>query len=169
MSGGKKVKYHVPPNILREKCGTGGVDPAVLTRAQKVIEDNKIDFMPFAERFLDRLDTAIAAARRQKVRDDVIRTGIVNPAMELKANGAMFEYQLISDVSAILLNFLESVDDLNDDALDIVAVHRRTLHVIITGRLRGGGGKDGMALLSELNEACERYFKKYKPETDDEA
>src|SRR5690606_34435006 len=91
---------------------------------------------------------------------------IAGPVMELKANGAMFEYPLISDVAGILLNFLENLQDLNDDALEIVKVHRRTLHVIVTSRLRGTGGRDGQALLQELVDACERYFKKYAPEDD---
>ena len=83
--------------------------------------------------------------------------------MELKANGAMFEYPLISAVAGVLLNFLEVIPELNDDALDIVAVHRSTLNVIVTGKLRGGGGNDGAALLQELADACDRYFKKYGP------
>ena len=51
--------------------------------------------------------------------------------------------------------------ELNEDAMGIIAVHRRTLNVIITSRLRGTGGKDGMALLQELADACDRYYKKH--------
>ena len=159
--GKSKARYHMPPNVLREKCGHGGINPDLLAMAQKVIDENDLDFGPFAERFIERLDKAIADARKSSVRGrDVINT-ITGPIMELKANGAMFEYPLVSDVAGVLLNFLEDVKDLNDDAIDIVAVHRRTLNVIITSRLRGTGGKDGIALLQELADACDRYYKKH--------
>jgi hypothetical protein len=164
----KKVKYHVPPNILREKCGVGGINPDVLKKAQTFIDENDLDFTPFAEDFLNKLDVALAAARKNTARTKETLATISRPVMELKANGAMFEYPLISDVAGILLNFLENLQGLNDDALDIVIVHRRTLHVIVTSRLRGTGGKDGQALLQELVDACERYFKKYAPDNDED-
>ena len=159
--GKSKARYHIPPNVLRDKCGRGGINPDVLSMAQKVIDENELDFVPFAERFLERIDKAIANARNSTIRGrDVINT-ITGPVMELKANGAMFEYPLVSDVAAVLLNFLEDMKELNEDAMGIIAVHRRTLNVIITSRLRGTGGKDGMALLQELADACDRYYKKH--------
>lgn len=159
--GKSKPRYHMPPNVLRQKCGNGGINPDLLAMAQKVIDENDLDFGPFAEKYIERLDKAIAEARKSSVRGRDVLNTIAAPVMELKANGAMFEFPLVSDVASVLLNFIEDVKDLNDDAIDIVAVHRRTLHVIISSRLRGTGGKDGMALLQELSDACDRYYKKH--------
>jgi hypothetical protein len=159
--GKKKVRYHNPPNILREKCGYGGIAPDKLTQAQTFINENPLDFAPIAAAILKRLDAGIDDARRRKVYDRAAMSAISGPVMELKANGAMFGYHLISDVAAVLLNFLEIIGELNEDAVNIVVVHRQTLHVIVTNKLQGSGGGHGTALLQELCEACERYFKKY--------
>lgn len=131
------------------------------------INENPVDFVPYAENILKRLDEGIASARSRKVFDAEAMHAISAPVMELKANGAMFGYHLISDVAAVLLNFLEIIGDLNSDAVNIVIVHRQILHVIITNKLQGGGGSHGTALLQELCEACERYFKKYGIEEDE--
>ena len=161
---GKKPRYHTPPNVLREKCGQGGINPDVIQHAQQFIDDNPQDFTPYAESYIERLDAAIAEVRRDRSKRGLdVAQAIVRPVMELKANGAMFEYPLISAVAGVLLNFLEVISELNDDALDIVVVHRRTLGVIVASKLRGGGGHDGAALLQELADACDRYFRKYGP------
>lgn len=159
--GKSKPRYHVPPNVLREKCGKGGINPDLIAVAQKMIDENGLDFVPFAERFLERIDKGIASARKSDIRGRDVINAIAGPVMELKANGAMFEYPLVSEVAGILLNFLEENADMNDDAIDIVVVHRRTLQAIVTGRLRGMGGKDGLALLQELADACDRYYKRH--------
>lgn len=81
--------------------------------------------------------------------------------MQLKANGGMFQYQLISEIAALALHFLENVETVNDDALQVVDVHAKTIHIIIANDLKGDGGKEGYALVKELEKACKRFFGKY--------
>lgn len=154
------VRMITPRHVLREKIGYGGIDKRLLTRAQEVIEEAPVEFEPFAKQFLARLRQNIDSARTGS-RDKKAIDAMTRPVMELKANGGMFRYNLISDIADTLLDFLESLKDLNDDALDVVEVHHSTLGVIITSRLTGDGGREGAKLISELRGACTRYMKKY--------
>lgn len=157
----KKAKFHAPQNTLRLKAGYGGVDPAVMERAEVFIQTNDVDFTDIAKSILDRLDKAVESVKRDNHRSKEGINRMVGPIMELKANGAMFKYALLGDVADIVLDFLENIDFLNDDAFEIVSIHRKTLRIIVNSQLRGTGGKQGSILIGELTDACQRYNKKY--------
>lgn len=156
------VRIITPRHTLREKLGYGGIDPAVLVRAQELIEETTVDFEPYAKAFLDRLEKEIQIVRGKQTRNQADIHAITRPVMELKANGGMFRYTLITEIADILLNFLESLSVLNDDALDVVGIHTKTLTAIISGKLTGDGGREGRKLANELDGACQRYMKKYQ-------
>ena len=109
---------------------------------------------------LVRLDKAYEAAKATSNRSPEAIDRMISPIMELKANGAMFKFSLLSDVAGIALNFLEDIEHLDDDGFEIVAIHRRTFQIIVKNKLRGSGGAQGSALIRELNEACARHHKK---------
>ena len=145
--------------------GYGGIDPVALDRAEENIAKNNVDFQPYAQDFLARIEKAVSAARALEVRNrDTVDT-VVKPVMELKANGGMFKYPLVTEIADILLDFLEGLDSLNSDALGIVDAHQKTLQVIISSKLMGDGGKAGKALANELYGACKRYEKRHLPAT----
>ena len=156
-----KAKFYTPQNTLRLKAGYGGIDPVVMERAETLIQMNDVDFSGMAKDILARLDKAVEAVKRdgQHSKEGINR--IVAPIMELKANGAMFKFPLLSDVANIALDFLENIDRLNDDAFEIVNIHSQTLRIIVAQDLRGTGGKQGDILVNELVEVCRRYHKKY--------
>jgi hypothetical protein len=156
------VRIITPRHTLREKIGYGGIDPAVLTRAQDFIEETTVDFEPFATAFLERLQKEIQAARSKPNRNQSDIHAITRPVMELKANGGMFRYPLITEIADILLNFLESLSVLNDDAIDVAEIHYKTLTAIIASKLTGDGGREGRKLINELDGACQRYMKKHQ-------
>jgi hypothetical protein len=157
----KKAKYHNPPNELKKKVGSGGLPPAQIASAERFIEINNTDFTPFAKKILARLGKAMDEAKKQRPARKRAINRIAEPIMEMKANGAMFSYALASEIAAVVLDFLESVSELNDDGFDIVDVHYRTLDAIIRLRLTGEGGTKGKAMAKELYDACRRYEKKY--------
>lgn len=157
----KKAKFHTPQNSLRLKAGYGGVDPKVMDRAEDFIKVNEYDFTDKAKEILERLDKAVEGVKRDDHRSKEGINRMVAPIMELKANGAMFKFALLTDVADIVLDFLENTDYLNDDAFEIVDIHRRTFRIIINSQLRGTGGKQGDILIDELNGACTRYHKKH--------
>ncbi len=157
----KKAKFHTPQNNLRLKAGYGGIDPQVMERAEEYIKTNDLDFTDLAKSILDRLEKAVEAVKRDDHRSKEGINRLVGPVMEMKANGAMFKYGLLTDVADIALDFLENADYLNDDAFNIVDVHCRTFSIIVNNKLKGFGGAQGGVLIKELQEACARYHKKH--------
>lgn len=156
----KKAKFTKPPNIFKKKVGSGGINEVLLVKSQEAIDKSAFDFTPYARQFLEQIAAAVKAA---KSKDDVkdAKEKLIAPIMQLKANGGMFRYQLLSDIANIALQFLESVEEINGDTFDVIKAHENTLKIIITNKLLGRGGREGTALITELENACQRYFTKY--------
>ena len=159
--GSKQVKFIDPPNLLQQKVGKGGIDPLRLKRADEFIDENPVDFTNYATDIMGRLDIIFVDAQEGKVSGKKAVDRITRPIMELKANGGMFKYTLVSEIAGIVLNFMENIDELDDDVYDIIRAHQNTLSIIIDNKLKGSGGREGRALAEELYGACRRYYKKH--------
>ncbi len=154
-----KPKFINPPNKLKAKMGTGGIDLKLLEKAQLFIADNPIDFEPYADEFLKNIQAGLK--KLAKTRSEKDKDILAGQIMQIKANGGMFRYQLVSDIGNIALNFIDSLHEVNDDALNVLEAHEKTIQIIIANKLSGDGGMEGAALVRELEKACNRYFKKY--------
>ncbi len=63
----------------------------------------------------------------------------------------------VGNLAQVMLGFLESLSHIDDNALEIVEAHHKTLNAIIAKQMKGDGGKYGQELQEELTHACERY------------
>lgn len=159
-----KVRFFRPPNIFKQKVGEGGIPPERLRKAQDFIESTQVDFRPFAEEYLEILEKTLRDYEDNVLTSREAIDRMTVPIMQLKANGGMFRYDLVSEVADILLFFLEKMERLNADSLSIIRIHLSTLQSITGNSLTGAGGREGRALVNELERACDRYIKKYGTE-----
>ena len=155
----RKAELIALPNRLKEKVGSGGIDEAVLNKAQELLENNTIDFKPIAQMLMDVLNETITDAKNGRVKGESAIESMLYPAMQLKAQGGMFHYPLISEISNILINFLETVDDTDKDVMDIVVAHKMSMNAVLASQIKGDGGKVGRELRDALLDACARYYK----------
>ncbi len=158
----RKAEFISPPNVLRSKLGTGGLSEDVLDKAQKVLEESSSNFIPLGQVYLESLMQGIEIAKGLSPSDDIesIISTMLYPAMQLKANGAMFQYTLITQVASSLVNFLEVIDEPNIEVVEIVLAFHTAMKAILHGQIKGDGGAHGADLLAALNNACTRYFSK---------
>ncbi len=158
----RNPRFIKPPNILKQKVGSGGVAEKTLEKAQRFVEQIEFDFAPYAEEYLRELNEAIIEIQKGKLSDEQALEKVVRPIMQLKANGGMFRFSLVSEIGDIALQFMEAVESVNEDTIEVLKAHEKTLRVIVQNRLRGDGGREGYALVKELDQACKRYFSRYK-------
>jgi hypothetical protein len=153
----------VPPNRLKEKVGSGGFDEKVITKAQDEIKNNKVDFRPIAAELIAQLEKALVDVRSGKTKGVIAMREIMAPAMQLKAQGTMFHYPLVSDISNILVNFLETVTEIDADVLEIITAHKTAIVAALSGKIREEDrAKVGKELCSALLDTSERYAKTRK-------
>lgn len=156
----RKAEFIRPPNTLKAKVGSGGLSDDILAKAQALLENNSVDFMPLAEMYLSSLMKGIDYARsHQEYADsEALISGMIYPSMQLKANGGMFHYPLVTKVADKLVQFLEVITQADEDALEIVMAFHTTIRAIVMGRVAGDGGRHGRELMDALESACLRYF-----------
>ena len=155
-----EVKITSASKALQQKAGTGEIDPDLVRKADQVLQDNDEDFTPLALELLARLAKNLARIKREKIYAPEALLELEGPVMQLKANGKMFKYDLVTSLAGITLDFLESIIALDDDVVALVEVQLAGLQVIVAKKMKGTGGLDGMRLRAELEEACQRYYKK---------
>ena len=158
----RDVEFFSPPHLLKAKVGFGGLSEATLDRAQKYIESNTIDFSAAAEKYLDDFQEALQSAQNiniataQDVEDIIAK--ILHPCVQLKANGTMFHYPLLSRVADRFIQFMEVVERLDPEILQIGQAYCNTFKLILSRNMRGDLKAAGDALYQELNNACQRYL-----------
>jgi len=157
----RKPKFIPPDNKLKTKVGDGGIPAFLIKQCQDFLESNPVDFVPYARKFLEDLEFARADIIKKPQQGDDIMKNVFNIIMQLKSNGSMFHYQLISMTSDVLLRFLENAHKYDDDFIDILSVYTKSLRIILNKKLTGNGGKEGYVLTQELHNACLRYYSKH--------
>ena len=157
-----KAKTYKATPELQQRIGPGPLDKSAIERAQSEIDDNKIDFAPMGIEFLARLDSALKLIKPNADKSETIKQKktLVSPVMELKANAAIFHYELVGNMAGIMLSFLESIEEIDNDVLSIVRGHHDSLKLILSSNMKGNGGENGKIMTTELNDACARYYKK---------
>lgn len=159
----RRAEYIRPRNVLKEKVGSGGLSEDILNKAQALLENNTVDFLPLGEIYLNKLMAGIEKAKNRRPTDDLeyCISNMLYPAMQLKANGGMFHYPLVTVIADKLIQFLEVIETLDLEALEIILAFHTTIRAVILGRITGDGGKHGKELVGALNAACVRYFEKH--------
>lgn len=155
----RKAELITPPNSIKAKVGSGGIDVNVINKAQALLENNTVDFQPIAAMLMELLNEAITDAKNGNIKGEAAIEGMIYPAMQMKAQGTMFHYPLVTEVSNILVNFLETVTNVDKDVLDIVVAHKMSINAVLASQIKGDGGKVGKDLRDALMDACNRYYK----------
>lgn len=163
----RRAEFITPPNTLKLKAGSGGLDEKIIAKAQEMIDNSEVDFLPLGQRYLTALQEGIrmTEARRGEVEDETLIATMLYPAMQLKANGGMFGYPLITSVAGRLIRFLEHLREPNQDALDIIYGFANSVQAImLLGEKTQEVYEHGGELSDALDDACARYFEKYQNE-----
>lgn len=142
--------------VLQAKVGSGPLDQHKVKASQNVMENNKIDFTPLGMQFLDELNVIISDIKNFSSNEAVEK--ISQPIMQLKGNAAMFDYHMIGQLASVMLSFIESIKNVDDDVIQIVQAHEKTLRLILIKKMSGDGGAHAKAFQEELKKACRRYF-----------
>jgi hypothetical protein len=143
--------------LLRSKVGCGPLDPEALRQCREVVNKNDFDFVPRAYELLGQFDDIIALTRQSSIDPITARREMVDITMQIKANGSMFGHPVATQLATIMLFFLETVERIDNDALEIAAVFTRAAGLVVslgTDKAR----TRGHALEHELKRACGRYF-----------
>lgn len=159
----KETRIVKANHLLQAKVGIGSIDEKKVARSQKVMDKMAVDFPEMGLNYLDKLALAVADARTAMKDPATINArrhiqAMTEPVMQIKGNAGMFHFALVGALANVMLNFLETLDHIDKDVIEIVDAHHKTLKLLIGNNMQGDGGDYGRQLESELKDACRRYF-----------
>lgn len=155
-SNSKRIKAS---EKLKRKIGTGQIDDAKILAAQKVIDENDVDFREVANPDLKKLQKAIDAARQTGCDSSDIVESFKVPIMNLKANAGTFHYKFISDLTSMVLLLFEGYGTPDRKLVQIADVLHKTILLALAYQMKGDGGANGKALVAAFEEICKKCRK----------
>jgi two-component system, chemotaxis family, chemotaxis protein CheY len=144
-------------HLLQAKVGLGLIPQDKIEKSQSVIEKNRFDFKPTALTFLHQLRFELDEAQKSSYSSRRSIEKLINPIMQIKANARIFKYSRLGDMASIMLNFLEGMNELDKDILDIIESNYKSLRHIVQEGLVGDAGSLGQTFENELEAVCKRY------------
>ena len=148
-----------PKNILKEKAGDGGFNTEDIKKAQKAIEENDVDFKPIAQKLLQGVGTTIQDIRSKGAYNQACLGQVLDPLMQLRAQGALFKYPSITMISDVVVNFLDTENTIDNDVVEIIVAYQKAAEALLGLGVKDEADKVCKTLASELTQACVRYQK----------
>jgi len=165
-----KARFFNPPNILKQKVGSGGLPKHIIQKAQEIIDRNNTDFRLVADPYLAQLTGAmqsLAKANNNMSNREKCET-LILPVMQLKANGSTFKYPVITEMADLLVHFLEKIEKPDEHALEIVQAFYSSIQYILSHEMKGSTDPKAKVMISELEGVVIRYFERYPNNIDPE-
>lgn len=154
----RKATVVTPPNVIKTKVGDGGIAPENLKSAQEYVSANTVDFRPIGKALVEDLHLIIGQIKTGKLRGEAAIEAMLFPAAQLKAQGALFRYSLVSDIAEILVDFLERVEKADRDVIDVVDAHVVAVTFVLNNSMKDDGRGLDKELKNSLLKACSRYY-----------
>ena len=136
------------PNLLKQKVGSGGFDPAAVKKAEVAVEEMAEDYEARLQAEVAALDETFRAMRRD---------GVVEPrrlyafAHELRCEAGSFGYPLASAIGNMLARFLDARGgELARADLEVIESHIDALRAVAGRKVKGDGGEVGLQLVEGL-------------------
>ena len=163
-SGQKKMR-HVevirPPNILKQKVGSGDIPKEVIQKAQEMLSNTTIDFRPIAWALTKELNAAIQILRGSMSQDETDIELLLFPAMQLKSQGEMLHFKEVSDIADTLVQFLETITGISSDVLSVCEAHMKAFDYVLKTPRESIKQETVNKLAQSLVDLCERYYRQY--------
>lgn len=150
------VRISTPDNALKHKLGHGGFNPRNIEKAEKRLVAARREFPVIARRELHVINASLLALYDPTH----LLKEIFAAAVDLKANGGLFHYDVIAAIADSLIGFTETLNTIDADSLTIIQLHYDALQLVFAR------GHDVMTptqrneLMDGLRKAVTKYQKK---------
>ncbi|MAS88110.1 MAG: hypothetical protein CMH30_09080 [Micavibrio sp.] len=145
-----------PKNMLKTKVGDGGFKTESLAKAQKAIEENVVDFVPIATKYLAQIKKSLNDHAGDKASKQLY-SELLDILTQLRAQGSMFHYPSITAVTDTVVDLLDSLKAIDSTIVEIVQVYEKAAMAIVTMNIKSDKDKVCAALVTELKGVCTRY------------
>lgn len=152
--------------ILRNKIGPNArITKEQVKKAQDYLEESGLDFTVQALAYIDELEGIVNDMRSSDYNREADYDLIATPIMQVKGQAGMFGNKLASEVSYILLSFMEKFRRLDNSMLNIIDIYIKVVRLSYKLNLNYMDTPGAQDIVSELQKALDKYYAKYAKDT----
>ncbi len=156
MTDETKVQIINPPNRLKAAVDDGrstkGIDPNLLARAEKAMEDVKPQMEAHMKSEVGRLHDLMGKVSATGGQDRAVLNEMYRVAFELKGQGTSAGYNLLTRIGDSLCRYIESLQNPSAKEVTLIKAHVDSISAIMGRNIRGDSNPIGMAIVGELEK-----------------
>lgn len=155
----RKGKFIDNPISLVKKTGAGGLDDAVLDLAQKYLDNHSIDYLEIAASHLANITDILRSATSTDTVSSPDYSSIIlvctEDIMQIKAHSAYYHYDLLGDIAATALRFVENKEAFTKKDYTLLQEFRASMAMIIDKDIKGNGNIELQTVHNNLHIAVD--------------
>jgi len=134
------------------------LDIEVLNKVQEKIQEMSGDYSTWVVDEIRKLDEALHKVREPGANLRVLIARINRGAHEMRGQGGIFGYPLITEFSkSLFLTTNKNMQAISDNEYELLKAHIDAIKVVIAEKVEGDGGETGRALLAGIAAAIKKY------------
>tara|TARA_Y100001934_G_scaffold194021_1_gene228807 strand:- start:75 stop:542 length:468 start_codon:yes stop_codon:yes gene_type:complete len=134
-------------------------------KAKEVVQKHAKKYIERAQDQIDVLVEVVQEAEAETGDKAALFEKIFLQAHDIHGLGSTFGYTLGTNIAASLCNFVEAVDNYDEDVMEVLNVHVDALRGMIGNDVKGDGGPIGREILDGLMQAVAKNAPKPSEET----
>ncbi len=158
-------EFRIPRGLRTKLTGRGGsgdpseppFDPALIAAAEAKIATMEGDYSDWVAKSIENLAQAHHRALEEPARGLVHLKTINEIAHELRGQGGMFGYPLMTQFGKSLYDVTSEDASVSTKLLDLIDSHIDLIKVITKQKIKGDGGAMGQQLMKTLMEAKKKF------------
>ena len=153
------IEMFMPPNILKAKVGSGGLDISAIKRGEQAIEELKDEFAGWMIEDVNRLMQTRDAYEAR--RETEILGNLYRAAHDLKGQAATFNFPLVARVASSLCKLTDELDHTVAVPMPLIDAHVDAIKVIVREGIKDGGSPVASVLAEELERQVAAFLEKH--------
>lgn len=160
MTDETKVQIINPPNRLKAAVDDGrggkGIDPSLLAKAEKAMEDMKPQVEAHMRSEVAKLTELMGHVASTGGQDRAKLNEMYRTAFELKGQGTSAGYGMLTRFGDSLCRYIEAQQNMGAKEVAIVKAHVDSISAIMGRSIKGDTNPIGLAIASELEKVVGR-------------
>ena len=160
MTDDTKVQIFNPPNRLKTVVDDGrptkGIDPNLLAKAEKAMEDMKPQVEAHMRSEVAKLTELMGQVASTGGQDRATLNEMYRTAFELKGQGGNAGYGMLTRFGDSLCRYIEAQQNMGAKEVAIVKAHVDSISAIMGRSIKGDTNPIGLAIAAELEKVVGR-------------
>ena len=159
MANKQPLEVFMPPNMLKAKVGTGGLDSSMIKRAEAAIEELRGEFAAW---IVDDVNRLVERRDGYQARSNLDTLGeLYRASHDLKGQASTFDFPLVARVASSLCKLTDDTSDGLELPLTLINAHVDAIKVIVREGVKDPTHQTGTVIAGELEKQVGVFLDKH--------